>query len=67
MHEILIEDEEPAEVAAAVLGVTESRVSQLQHGPVAAALEEAVLLEKIGDEYRDNPEASKLVVRWIKL
>lgn len=63
----MIEDEEPAEVAAALLGVTESRVSQILRRKVARAMEAAHVRQEVGDLYRDDPEYSKLMVRWIAI
>lgn len=63
----MIEDELAGVVAAAVLGISESRVSQILNGPVKRAMEEAHLREEIGDLYRDDLEYSMLLVKWIRL
>ena len=57
--------EEPLVAAAAVLGVCESRVSQLRQR-VRRDIRDGMLLEEKLAEYRDDPDASKLVVDWIK-
>lgn len=56
----------PAVDVAKSLGVTESRVSQLLR-PIKKAIEDAAILSEVMDDYRDDPEFSKLEVEWITI
>ncbi len=52
---------------AQVLGVTGSRISKVVSSRIKPAVESAYLLTEAFDLYRDGPDASRLVVDWIKL
>jgi len=65
IYELRFEAEMLEHEIAELLGVTESRISQVIHGRIARAMEGAALREEIGDLYRDDPEFSKLVIQWI--
>lgn len=51
---------------ADILGITESRVSQIMRG-VERAVGAAAVLSEVASHYNDDPEYSKLEIRWITL
>lgn len=62
----MIESEGQHAEVAANLGVTESRISQIRSRLKKEVVDAAVIEERYA-EYRDDPDSSKLLVRWIKL
>lgn len=52
--------------AGAMLGISESRVSQLMR-PIKAEIQRAAIRAEVLAEYHDDPEYSKLAIQWITL
>lgn len=67
IHELVFEQEVPARDVAGMLGVTESRISQIIMAKVKPAVEAAKVIDDAADLYRDDPDYSKLVVDWIAI
>lgn len=67
IYELCIEHEMAQDEVAALFGVTPSLISQRINGPIKQALETSVILGEAFADYKADPEASKLLVRWIRL
>jgi hypothetical protein len=67
IYELSIEHEMAQEDVAAIFGVTPSLICQRINGPIKRAIEASVLLGEAYADYKADPEASKLLVRWIRL
>lgn len=66
MAELYFDNEMKEGEIAEMLGVTESRVSQLLK-PIKLEISAAAVFEERADLYRNDPGASLLAIRWIAI
>ena len=65
--DLVFDAEMPQREVAAIFGVTETRISQMIWAKILPEIRRAAVIEETWAIYNDDPDASKLLVRWIAI
>ena len=65
--DLVFDAEMPQREVAAIFGVTETRISQMIRAKILPEIRRAAVIEETWAIYNDDPDASKLLVRWIAI